>query len=663
MQVKTTLAILFTLLCIGLSGLQINGGNRLRISNLDLSLELVAEQRIGDFSYSPLNFSSQSVEYADSVMVIYSSQEMDLRLSFSPASNMGENAWQVIAAASFKQNIYLRQLYLNLKFDDSNKVTWFKGIEAIEEQDTDFNRNPLPFTDKVVQYSSPYGSFWIIASNYKGCSGVERLGNKTIRLYDNGLHFYRRFRESTQAADLPRDTMFKTAGSKHEWGFLLFESRPFLLEISRWPTGKQAALCITNDADSESQNRLSAIYLGSTNPDSPKYLTTGLIAHGINVSNTVFGVNQSSLQNIWQTIKDAGNSIGYHTYSATTDAPGTNAQALLNDLAPFNIRLWVDHNVPQNPEDLAWNGLDPGSVNFVADVINQSNIDYAWFNDTPPTNPFNAFEDPWRLPHLIYEATALTRPVWFFGRTRAEVWEFTNGNFGIDMKSTMTAQNIEKLLVDRGLHISYTHFSANWTTSLPYFVITPEGYYEIRDEVEEMLQMLAYYRDHRGLWIATVESIFDRMLAIEKVEVTSYAATAQANEYLLTLKNNSAVDINDFSFVFQGVEQSLDHFPAGSSVQMLVHREPDQAYQIPPAQFSASYENNTLKLENKSSSMSRQDEVRIYNLRGQLVKNYFPAAYTKIARIPFQEAASGVYFLQVKHQGQTAWTGKVIVLK
>jgi hypothetical protein len=659
--------ILFTLLlsalCTGLFGLSILGGNKIRSGNLDFTLELVGEQRTGDFCYAPLVFSSQSIQYSDSLCVIYNSPELDLRVSFLPQPELGIEAWQIKASASFHRDTYIRQLFFKLNFDDPFSIDLYKGVEAIVNQDVQKNTNTHPYTNKAVQYRGPYGSFWLVASNSYACSGVERLGNGTVNLYDHTLHFFRRFSPSTQAADLPRDTMVKTAGSNHLWSFLIYETKPVLLDISRWPTGKLAALCITNDADSECNNSLSAIFFGSSNPASPKYLNSGLIANDIKVSNTVFGINQNELHNLWQRIMNAGNSIGYHTYAASVDAPGTNEQALLHDLEPFNIRLWIDHNVPQNPEDLVWNGLDPSSENFMADIINQSNIDYAWFNDTPPTNPFNAFDDPWRLPHLIYEATALTKPVWFFGRTRAEVWEFTNGNFGYDMKSTLTAQNIENLLADRGLHISYTHLSAAWNIALPFFMMTPEGDYEIKDEVEDMLQMLKYYKDYRGLWIDTVESIFDRMLAIEHVQVRSIVPTSIPNEYTLTLVNNSAIEINDFSFACQGVSHSIDRFPAGSLLQIKVNKANSHSYLSSPMIFAASYTNAEVRVENKSPLLTPMEEIKLYNLRGQLVKTFYPSSNANIVNIPFQGAASGVYFLQVRLEGQTAWTGKFIILK
>jgi hypothetical protein len=89
---------------------------------------------------------------------------------------------------------------------------------------------------------------------------------------------------------------------------------------------------------------------------------------------------------MWELIRDHGNRIGWHTYTMLEDPPGSNEQAILHDLAHLNIRSWIDHAVPFNPEDIAYNGLFPDSLQYVGDVINQSNIDYIWpAKPRPPT--------------------------------------------------------------------------------------------------------------------------------------------------------------------------------------------------------------------------------------------------------------------------------------
>ena len=142
---------------------------------------------------------------------------------------------------------------------------------------------------------------------------MEALSANRITLYDFKHHFFRIFNPVTNQTDLLRDTLYREAGSSFVWGFLIFTDQPLIPDINRWPLGKKAALCISNDADGETLPRLQAVFEGSSNPDSPKYYTKGIFARDIKVSNTIFGVYQGSLGEMWHKIKDHGNRIGYHT--------------------------------------------------------------------------------------------------------------------------------------------------------------------------------------------------------------------------------------------------------------------------------------------------------------------------------------------------------------
>lgn len=85
----------------------------------------------------------------------------------------------------------------------------------------------------------------------------------------------------------------------------------------------------------------------------------------------------------------------------------------------------------------------------------------------------------------------------------------------------MNSNNLDNLIAEQGLHIAYTNLCLSPSSnSRSFWELSPTGDYEIRDDVDEMLQMLDFYRRERGLWIAPLEDIFDRMLAIEQVKIT-----------------------------------------------------------------------------------------------------------------------------------------------
>jgi len=639
--------------------------NTITVNGIDFDLNLIGDKRISENTYSPLSFDVSRENYADSIRIVYSAPELDITLCLSARNELGVPARLAQARAHFKQEVYLHELYFSMDGNPDPIICSLKGVRAIESGDHGKNINLIPFTDKMAEYSvAGIGKFWIVASNYAECEGVEVLSANRIVLYDYKGHFFRVMNAATNQTDLLRDTMYRRAGDTHLWSFLIFSEKPYLLDINRWPQGKLAALSITNDADAETLQRLSAVFFGSNNPASPKYLTQGFFARNIPTSNTVFGVNQPVLGDIWHEIKNRGNCIGYHTYDNYADPPGSNLQALLNDLLPYNIRMWIDHGVPTNPEDIAFSGLDPDSPHYIADIINQSSIDYIWPGDTPPTSPFNAYDESWRLPHIVYEAKDFTRPIWFYGRTRMEAWEYVNGWSMLSMKYLMTPDNLDQLIADRGLHLCYTHFCFNNSSAVrSFFIIADNGDYEIRPEVDEMLLMLDYYREHRGLWIETAENIFDRMLATEQVKVIAVSDSELPGFKMITLHNLSSQDIPDFSFKYEDQEISAGVFSAGTVRSFYISGDPDHSLVPTPSQYQVIYRNSALYIKEVDSSMTAAADIYIYNIRGQKVVSFKAGQAAPTHIVPFAGKASGIYFARIIGSNSRERTERFFVTK
>ncbi|HOH81891.1 MAG TPA: T9SS type A sorting domain-containing protein [Candidatus Syntrophosphaera thermopropionivorans] len=630
---------------------------RLKISNL-FELNAYANKRVGELNYYDINFTKSINAYPDSTVIIFSALEMDLTVTLTPENNFLINAIRFNIRALFKQETYIHELYLTMDNSKHHIYPILKGVPAIETNDSSRNKNITPFIDKVVEYTCGEQHFWIVASEYEGCDGIEGLMANKIMLYDFHCHFYRAFDARTQQNHLLRDAFYNPPNSYHQWAFLLFRQKPVLLDINRWSGNCKAALCITNDADSECLSTLQAVFEGSNNPASPKYYNKGFFARNIPITNTIFGINQPSLGEMWTKLQDYGNRIGYHTYSPLADPPGTNAQALLNDLVSYNIRTWIDHAIPHNPEDIAYNGLYPDSLGYVADVINQSQIEYIWSADTPPTNPFNAYDEPWRLPHIVYEAKTLTRPIWFYGRTREEVWEYTNYYNPVCMKYLITPDNLDALIVENGLHIAYTHLSiGSYSSVVGFYEITPTGDYEIRDDVDEMLQMLDFYRRERGLWIAPSEDIFDRMLAIEQVKITSIEPLDD-DFYRVTLHNYSDFDIPQLCIKYKERDYMIPLLAAGESYLLyLANYSPDEP--IPPAQFNVRYQNGNLTIKNITGLNIDPLRLEIFNIRGQRVFSQHLINNGPEINLPFAKYSSGIYLMRISPDNGT----KPIVLR
>lgn len=647
-----------------LSGLSLSGSNHLTINEIGFSVYLEAEQRIGDFGTQTLVFAATPESYADSLAICFSSVEMDLRLSFVHAENLGAIAWQSTAIALFKTDIMLRKLSLNLVFDAATELEFLSGTKAVLGNDPSANLSITPYSNKVCAYRLAEDKFWLIASNYAGCQGVEALSVNRISLYDNELHYLRQYSSSTNQHYYPRDCRPFSSGQSISYSWLWFETEPLILDIKRWPGDKKAALAISNDPDGESPDRIKAVFWGSSDVNSPIYGNQGFASHGIPVTNGIFGADQSSLGQLLPQLLEAGSSIAYHTYENLEDAPGTNASSLLNNLLPYRVRLWTDHSVPNNPECLSFNGLTPGSANFIGDVIQQSEICYAWAGDQAATNPFNAFDDPWRLPHRLFELNSVTKPLWFFGRTRALTWEYLNSNIAIDMKHIMTSENLDKLLQDEGLHVTYTNFfqSNSWERNA-FYIDASNGGFQIRPEVEDMIMMLAWYRDHRKLWLATAEDIFDRLLALEQVYVETVNPNIATDCTRITLSNRSENDLIDLSLRHGDNLLIMPFLTAGGNTEIMVNPGSMQLPQPTTYEYLLRYQYPRLYLSKKDGAVLNLQKLNIYNLKGQKVRGYDSAYPAEVIDLSFDGFASGIYIAEIKEKNLQQKLQRFVVLK
>jgi hypothetical protein len=370
------------------------------------------------------------------------------------------------------------------------------------------------------------------------------------------------------------------------------------------------------------------------------------------------------LDNIWQEIRDNGSTIGMHTYTGYADSTHYYEQSLLHDLVGYHIRLWIDHSWQLNPENFCKEGGDPASPYYLLDVINRSEIDYVWSGEKPAHNVFDAFTEPFRLPHRQYYFSGLTRPVWFFGRTRMETWQYHNQNHWIDMQYNLTTQNLDNLIRNRGLCIGYTHFSfwffANTT---PFFYFDEQQNYCLRDSVEALFQTLDEYQTQRGLWIAPVETIFDRMLAIEQVRINRIEPIPGRASYRIFLCNNSEMDLIDLFVTCQGTGYHINHLHPGEEHILEVATQSVSLEDSAPAAYLISYSNRQILISDKSGARLSPFLCEIYNIKGQKVLSQRNPSPQQSVQIDFTGKSAGIYLVKITAQGTKPVLRKLILTK
>ncbi len=632
------------------------------LNGVAFHLEPLVTIRQAQMQHSDLLFDVQTTVFADSVITRYSHSLMEFDVKVKNIQSFHAPAKQVEISARYFAEIYIRDFGLKLDFTQRQPQLILRGPQAISQRDPRLNQALYPYTDKVIEYEFEDSSLWLVGSNYAGCANLDWISEDTIWLYDSTLHFARRYNPDLTHFRTLTDTMKRRPGDENYFSFLIFEDRPVLLKINRWLSDKKAALVITNDADGESYDRMKAVFFGSSDSNSPKYLTQGIIANNIKLTNTVFGASKPHLGELWSSLMDYGNSIGYHTYRHSADLSHETYQNLIYEMDEYNIRTWVDHDWGHNPEDLCVEGWNPESDYYILNAINDSNIDYFWLGDDPYTNPMNSFTEPWRLPHRLYEFDHLTRPMWFYGRTMMTTWEGNGFGYLNYLKPQLTAENLDRLLHENGLCVVYTHFffSDESATQIPFYHTLPSGVKEIREDVNDRLIMLDYYQTSRGLWIDTLEHVFDRMIALEDLRIVSSAR--DADKLSIRIENQSDYALKQIHIDYDDESFEIGLIPAEASQNLFlseIHSEPD----APFLDIFAYYYKGKLILKHKAPEALPLLDVDIYNIRGQKLQSYHMQNASREISIPFFAKASGMYILRIKTRSGFSQTIRVPIVK
>jgi hypothetical protein len=304
-----------------------------------------------------------------------------------------------------------------------------------------------------------------------------------------------------------------------------------------------------------------------------------------------------------------------------------------------------------NPEALCYQGFDPESPYYQLHAINDSEVDYFWLGDNLSINPLNSFDEPGFLPHRLSAFEGLTRPLWFFGRTKMQSWENKGYSYQVDMKHNLTPENLDAMLNANGLCVIYTHFFFDESPTIGAFYEYKDGYCEIKDEVNDRFAMLDHYQKNRGLWIDTLENVFDRMIAIEDLKITGIETTRNGELLRIRLANQSSYPLEQLYMKYQDQEIEIPIIPAQDQENIILSGFSSDvpAYHL----LTLQYKENALHLKRKDNAQLKPMTISVYNLRGQKISSYDSKQKTDHVIIPLESCASGVYFARFRDaQGQ-----------
>ncbi len=560
---------------------------------------------------------------------------------------------QVSVTALDDRNIWT----LGLKPTFSQAYSSLKAPKAIMNNDATQNRDLNPFMQRNIEYDFAGGVLGFVASNLGDTPGIEMYYDDTLFFY----HYIYHWANFTTYYGINIDWRPIQAGETLEYQFVITESKPLLPYINPYPAGKKAAIAITHDADCQGRSLARAMYWGSSDMSDDIYGTRGLIPNNIRHCHTVFSCNYDTIGDYWMDLMEAGSTIGMHTFEPEEDDMQALEESLHNEMAPFNIRMWIDHSWGLNPEDICRDGCNPESEFYVMDILENAGIEYAWIGNNYFSHTINSFDDPRQLPHRLY-AFEPDREIWYYERLRCEFWMYNMwpmwGFF-----HNVTYSNIQDLLETNGIIQPYTHFFITDNSVRQGFLYHDEanGRWIVRDDVERCLEMLDDFQQNHGLWIVPTEPLFDRLRAVDSVYVTEIYEDRESIRY--TLYNGSSSIIDDFEVQLQDDCQSIARFyPHTDFTLEFEYFSADGETDDTPVHSIRSFiRDRHLHVQTVGRDISLKS-VGVFNIRGQRIAkaDHLNTDYWKydMSRLP-----SGVYLIRITDSDNRQQLTKQVYVK
>jgi len=591
-----------------------------------------------DSNHQVQSYELETYFYEDlNVMILtYYNDFIDIKMSISRNYEIIDNyIYKFEIIMNINNDILLRKYKFNMDFLDY--VNIMMGYKAIEEEDSFYNINLLPFRMKSMKISLGNNSIYILGSNFKETTGIEILNDSGFFIYNNEYHT-----GNWRDEEIEMDWFPLSIGDSLETIFYISIDNIPNIKIHRYPFGKKAALCISSDADEENENRLKSVFWGTSNESSPCFGKKGLLYNNIKLCNTVFGANFQEMQNletVWDSIFSAGNTIGYHTYYPWADDMGLLEFSLSHELVDYNIQMWIDHSLWNNPECLAREGWIQTSQYYVLDILNNNKFKYAWLC-LNRENSFNSFDDFRQLPHRVYAMTD-DFELFFFERIMGMVWQRTDHpEWSFDY--IVNEENLNDLLENEGLCHIYTHLCQTSSDVRIAFYNENADSCWIKPEVEERFQLLNEYQQNRGLWIAPPEIIYDRLLTIDSVMVVDFSNSTTGVD--VSLMNYSSSDISNFCFE---IDDRIYHYNLFESKQVINIEYLDEE-EVKEEIVSRSFQEGSKIRFFTSKTNYLINMVRLYNIKGELIKT---SEYNHVGfRFLYLDAVglnSGLYFAHI----------------
>ncbi|MDO9576027.1 MAG: hypothetical protein Q7J55_05825, partial [bacterium] len=300
----------------------------------------------------------------------------------------------------------------------------------------------------------------------------------------NHPHFYFPFYgDHTTKVDLSRTT--RTAGDTVTYYTVLSIGREEKI-VAKWrqPYGYEAALIFSEHTDGSDIATTNAIAYGTSDTLSDFYGRGGILGNSLTYTKSVWlessfayngsdGLDNPAYKALCDKLDANGVEIIPHTITNETDTR-EDIENGFSYLKQYHSRNWIDHSGARNLEDLAhfgWNRLDE---HYIVDIMDKYNYKYAWaYIDLDETQYLPPRENvSWYTGEdgnlLVPLKTENSQPILFYNNNiddntedekRIYFWTTVSCYTYGDLEKYYTPEKVDKLIDERGVHISHHYFS------------------------------------------------------------------------------------------------------------------------------------------------------------------------------------------------------------
>ncbi len=440
-------------------------------------------------------------------------------------------------------------------------------IMTRDERLTTIDRENIYVTDtwtpKIALFGEGINSVSFIGyDNAQSMELIPDSQNTEVRLIlddvVNHPHFYFPiYGDYNTKVDLSRTTRAK--GDSAEYFILLSLGREEKIVAKfRQPLGYEASLIFTEHTDGSDIATTNAISFGTSDTLSDLYGKVGIIGNGLTYTKSVWietsnayngsdGLDNPLFKATCDKLYEEGVEIIPHTITNETDTR-EDVNNGLSYLKNYCSRNWIDHSGAYNLEDLAHFGWNRLSEYYILDIMDKYNYSYAWAYIDLNESKYNPPRDSicWSTADdanlLIPGQTEYHQPLLFYNnniddnpedKKKIYLWTtVTCYNHG-DLEKYYTPEKLEKLVDERGVHISHHYFSLQKTRkAAPHYLVPFDttrnslnnstfeaSGWEIDPIFNGYLSNISSLKSDGRLWVPTLSSFADYLISASHVEI------------------------------------------------------------------------------------------------------------------------------------------------